>query len=160
MLLLKQKHMLKQKHICFTPNKPHKIEVAAAAQSGNKNDFREPQIFRAPTLVGFSTTGFRQILREMTLTWPALLCLDALSHETLFLDFMLPVSGHWAVWWWQIPPHQQSSGGSMWNIMELCEIDRQTDIYFGKGCLVARTLCVGCLSLWVRITQLMTDHNV
>lgn len=102
---------------CFSANNVshvssiEQVAAAAAALSRNKNDFREPQIFQALTLMGFSTTGFRQILREMTLARQALLCLEPLSHETLFLDFMPPVSGHWAVCWWQLPSHRQPSGG-------------------------------------------------
>lgn len=61
-------------------------------------------------------TSLCQMLHEMTLTRLALLCLDPLSHETPFLDFMPPVSGHWAVWRWQLPQSasKRLSGSSLW----------------------------------------------
>lgn len=51
------------------------------AQKG-KNNFKEPQILQALSLTGFYSTSLSQMLHEMTLTHPALLCLAPLSHET------------------------------------------------------------------------------
>lgn len=72
-------------------------------QRTGENDFQKLRIFQASTPTGFCPASFCPVLREMTLARPALLCLAPLSHETPFLDFMPAVSGHWAVWCWQVP---------------------------------------------------------